>query len=224
MTRTASLFTLVFLLFTGAAFADDARSLLTQAIVAFGQNDLDTATELLARAESSTSEPDDLALILRQRGIVQEVRGERKDAVLSFMRALYFSETITLSEKEHGGQVGRLFDCAKALHREGIKTNAVTARWPKAFDEADWVCPVTLAPFADPPRDVSLNVPPPGAPDPALTATAEPEERSVLSSPWLWVAVGVVAAGAATIAIVSLNADEDPYGGTTGVTLQLPNE
>jgi len=57
---------------------------------------------------------------------------------------------------------------------------------------------------------------------PAPPAPAKSEftkEDSIWSSPWLWLGIGVVVAGAGTTAGFLLNQPEDIYQGTTGVTL-----
>jgi hypothetical protein len=189
---------------------------LTKGIVAFGRGDLSAARKHLDEAESQTTEPTLLARIHRQRGIIDQVEGKRLASVVSFLRALYFDPKIELSEREHRGEVQKLFTCAKALNEAGVSEKAVEIRYADRFQRADWSCPTGEKP--PPPPPVAPPPPPIAAPPPPAV-----EEESVASSPWLWIgiAAGVVAIAGATTAGVLLAGGEDPYAGSTGVNIRL---
>ena len=197
----------------------DPQTELTKGIVAFGRGDLNAAKVHLDEAEAQTTDRDLLARIHRQRGIIDQVEGNRIASVVSFLRALYFDGEITLDEREHKGDVQRLFACARELNRAGLSEKAVEVQHGKDFDEPDWSCP---AGAKKPPPPPPVIEPPP--PPPPMTPPPPPaQEESIASSPWLWIgiATGAVLIAGATTAGVLLAGAEDPYGGTTGVTIHL---
>ncbi|MEQ8274890.1 MAG: tetratricopeptide repeat protein [Deltaproteobacteria bacterium] len=212
------------------ADADDARALFGRGVAAFGQGRFEEASELLDRAQIATSDPDTLAQIHRQRGIVFAARHLRTSSVRAFLRALYFAPTIALTKAQHDDDVERLFACAKTLAARNVTEAQIEDRYPGAFDAPTWTCPA--APEPPPPNAMRLTAPPPPPPPPPLTALAEPatppgasedEDGSILSSPWLWIAIGAVAVGAGTVTALTLSKDEELHGGTTDITLRVPN-
>lgn len=216
--------------------AQDATAKLTDAIIAFGQGDLAVAKGFLDEAQRLTSEPDLLGKIHRQRGIIFEAEGARVDGLREFMHAVYYQPQLELSEREHGAQVTRLFECAKSLIARGIKEAAVQARYPGQFDATSWTCPTDepappataapAAPTAPPAAGTQLPRLTETAPPPVLQTPA-PEEADegggVLSSPWFWIVTGVVvAAGATTAGVLLLGKDEpNSYAGTSGIRLEF---
>ncbi len=65
--------------------------------------------------------------------------------------------------------------------------------------------------------------PPPSFPAAGLLVRppeAPPPRRSIASSPWLWVGVGTVAAGAAAVLLYVFRPTEDPYPGSTNTVIQ----
>jgi tetratricopeptide (TPR) repeat protein len=82
--------------------------------------------------------------------------------------------------------------------------------------------PVDPPPPPPPPPPVVEVVPEPPPPPIVETAPEPEEESSFISSPWLWVVVGVVVVGTAIgIGVgVSQNRTEKPFGGSTGDVLQ----
>jgi hypothetical protein len=79
-------------------------------------------------------------------------------------------------------------------------------------------------------RSITLRVPLETAPaavaratvsseEPSIPTTSdEPEERGIVRSPWLWIAIGaVVIAGAVTAVVLTTRSDDSPYQGNAGV-------
>ncbi len=204
-----------------AAEPPKARALLGQAIAAFGQGRHEEASDLLSRAQIATSDPNELALVHRQRGIVFAAREMRLDAARAFLRALYFDSDLALPNTGHHHETERLFACAKALDERRVTEPELEARYRHDFVGSDWHCPDVT-----PPPPVAAT-PAPAPSEPAITtaaphAASDEDDDSILSSPWLWVAVGAVAAGAAAVAVVSLSHEEELHGGTTDITLRVP--
>ncbi len=203
---------------------------LTLSIVHFGRGEIDEAKRLLDVAANGATEPEVLAIIARQRGIVFQVEGDRVLALREFLRALYFSPELELSAREHAGEVSRLFECARRLHERGVKGAAVAANYGEDLQRADWRCPGEEQKIATAP---SPPPPPPPPPPPLETVTVLPpapvsapaveEADTVWSSPWLWIAAGVAVAGATATTIALANGGQS-YGGSTGVTLRLPQK
>src|SRR5687767_293520 len=170
------------------ALISDPQAELTKGIVAFGSGDLKAAKDHLEEAESQTTDPPLLARIHRQRGIIDQVEGERLGSVVSFMRALYFDPEVDLDEREHKGEVQKLFSCARELNRAGISEKAVEVRHAADFAKADWSCPAGQKPPSPP----AIAPPFPPIAPPPLPIDREEESGSIWTSPWLWVAVGAV--------------------------------
>ncbi|MEQ9496598.1 MAG: hypothetical protein RIT81_07060 [Deltaproteobacteria bacterium] len=228
MNRGFAALALVIAVAPQVAIADDARALFGRGVAAFGQGRFEEASELLGRAQIATSDPDTLAQIHRQCGIVFAARHLRTASVRAFLRALYFAPTIALTKAQHDDDVQRLFACAQTLAARDVTEAQIEERYPGAFDAPTWTCPDAHEP--PPPNAVRLAAPPP--PPPPLAALAEPatppgagedEDGSILSSPWLWIAVGAVAVGAGTVTALTLSKDEELHGGTTDITLRVPN-
>lgn len=220
---------LIFLLFPSLAAADEAQSELTKAIVSFGRGDNEAARQHLDQAEKQTADPTLLARIHRQRGIIDEVEGSRLQAVVSFLKALYFDPAVELDAREHRGDVQRLFGCAKDLYRKGISERAVEARYADQLSGPNWRCPTTAppppaAPPPAPPAPPAAAPPPPAvAPPPPPSEVEEVEEEGgLLSSPVFWIVAGaVVVVAAGTTTGVLLATSDQAYGGTSDVNVEL---
>lgn len=165
-------------------------------------------------------------MIARQRGILFEITEDRLEALLQFMRAMYFDKDITISEREHKGPVVRLFKCARQLSDAGTNPARLKANHGKTFSVPGWVCPVPGSQPAATSAVPTLTAPPPPAPEVAGATDFEDDapEATIWSQPWLWIVVGVVVvAGAATATGIAVGSGGS-YGGSADVLLRLPGE
>ncbi len=200
---------LLLVLLASPATASDGRGKLTEAIVAFGRGDLAAAKQALDAAEKAGPEPKVLAQVHRQRGIIAQVEARRLDAVVSFMKALYYAPEIQLPGREHAGEVTRLFECAGELRQRGDKEAAVAVQHTETFATANWVCP-TKAPPEPPPNLTTAPVVPPE------------DESSFWKSPVVWgVAAAIVGAAAGAGIAIGFAASGGTYGGTRDTVLRV---
>ena len=206
------------------AHAQDTRTLITQAIVAFGQGKLQKALIALNGAEASTSDPATLAKIHRQRGIILEVQDQALEAMIEFRKALAHNPSVSLSAREHKGRVSALFQCAKNLDVAEMKADTIRTKFPDAVSGDKVNCPVDengdLIPETPSPSSASTTL------NETITASAPPppEAKSWLSSPTFWIITSIAVAGSATAAgfYFAPPAGGD-YGGSTDTTIRLSN-
>ena len=222
----------IILAFATGVFVSDARtasgqttrSLLTKAIVAFGQGKLEEAKSALDQAEASTSDPPVLSKIHRQRGIILEVEDQALEAMIQFRKALYYNPELKLSTREHKGRVSALFQCAQNFAVAGIKEATIRTKYSNTTSDGGVDCPVDAS-------GAIIVVPAPKpivAPEePKITVTPAPTiktPKSWFSSPTFWIITSLaVASGATAAGFYFAPPSGGDYGGSTGTTIRLPN-
>ena len=204
------------------SYAQNTRSLLTKAIVAFGQGKLDDALIALDGAEASTSEPAFLSKIHRQRGIILEVQDQVLEAMIQFRKAIYYNPTLSLSTREHKGRVSALFQCAKNMDTAGIKESMIRTKFASSVKDGIVECPIDSNGNIIPKKEPEKPKPP--ATSPKLTNTPPPPklESNWLSSPTFWIISSIVVAGGATAAgFYFIPPTGGDYGGSSDTTIRL---
>jgi hypothetical protein len=206
------------------ASGQTTRSLLTKAIVAFGQGKLDEAKTALDRAEASTSEPSVLSKIHRQRGIILEVQDQALEAMIQFRKAIYYNPELKLSTREHKGRVSALFQCAQNFALAGIKEPTIRTKYSYTTKDGGVDCPVdTSGAIIVVPAPMPILEPA----KPKITVNPAPiakPPKSWFSSPTFWIITSLAVASSATAAgfYFAPPAGGD-YGGSTGTTIRLPD-
>jgi len=205
----------------GLGWAQNARTHLTTAIIAFGQGKLAVAKQSLDKAAASTSDAAILSKIHRQRGIIFEVENKGLDSVLEFLKAIYYNSELALSKREHQGRVSDLFECAKRLSQSGFKAPAIQARFANSFSSDPIECPIDSNGEMRleyrtklPPKNTLIEKPPP-----AIKA-----EQSWLSSPTFWIIASVslaLAGGATATGFMLAPSEGGEYGGSSATTIRL---
>jgi len=204
--------------------AQNTRSLLTQAIVAFGQGKLDGALTALDGAEASTNEPSFLSKIHRQRGIILEVQDEVFEAMIQFRKAVYYNPNLSLSSREHKGRVSDLFQCAKNMDVAGIKESMIRTKFASSVKDGNIECPIDSSGNIIPKKEPETPKPP--TTNPELTSTPPPPppklESNWLSSPTFWIITSLAVAGSATAAgFYFIPPSGGDYGGSSDTTIRL---